>query len=61
VSTKTFATIKQAEARARMASVRRARQNRRAALAEDRHALADGSQGRLTNLPQVMRAMARWA
>jgi hypothetical protein len=61
VSAKSFATIKRAEARARMASLRRAKQSQRAAAGENRHGLADGSQGRLTNLSQAMRAMARWA
>jgi hypothetical protein len=59
VSAKNFNLIKRAEARARMASVRAARENpRRAAAVERRHALADGSKGRLTNLFQVMQAMA---
>jgi hypothetical protein len=59
VSRKTFASLKRAEARARMASVRRARQNpRKAAAIERRHAVADGSKGRLANLFQVMQAMA---
>jgi len=63
VSTKTFADIKQAEAQARMASVRRARRSRRAALAEQKRVsiFGDFSKGRITNLPQVMQAMARWA
>jgi hypothetical protein len=63
VSTKTFATIKQAEVQARMASARRAKKSRKAALAEQKRvSIFEGfSKGRITNLPQVMRAMARWA
>jgi hypothetical protein len=57
---KTFATLKQAEARARMSSLRRARKSRRAAEVEQqRSSLVDGSKYRITNLAQVMRAMAR--
>ena len=62
MSAKNFTQLKQAEARARMTSVRLARKNpRKASALEQRHALADGSKGRITNLSQVMRAMARWA
>jgi hypothetical protein len=59
VSAKKFNALKRAEGRARMTSVRAAQKNpRRAAAEERRHALADGSKGRLTNLYQVLQAMA---
>lgn len=57
-----FAAFKQAEARERMAALRRARKSRRAAQAEQRAAgLVDGSVGRITNLRQVFQAMAAYA
>ena len=57
-----FAASKQAEARERMASLRRARKSRRAALVEQRTAgLIDGSVGRITNLRQVFKEMAAYA
>ncbi len=57
-----FEAIKREEARQRMAALRRARKSRRAALAEQRKAgLFDGSVGRITNLRQVIQAMAKYA
>jgi hypothetical protein len=62
VSVNSFEAVKRAEARERMASLRRARKSRRAALAEQRAAgLFDGSVGRITNLRQVFKAMAEYA
>ena len=60
MSGKTFATTKQAEARARMASVRRAKRSRQAALQEQRRvSLVKGaSRWQITNLGKVLRAMA---
>jgi hypothetical protein len=62
VSTKSFQALKRAEARQRMASLRRAQTSRRAARAEDRrHGLVNGAEGRIVNLSRVMRAMAAWS
>ena len=62
VSANSFAVSKRAEARGRMASLRRARKNRAAAEREQRAAgLIDGSAGRITNLRQVFKAMAAYA
>lgn len=59
---RSVAELKREEARQRMAALQRAGRSRRAALVEQRRAsLVDGSQGRITNLPKVMRAMAKWA
>jgi hypothetical protein len=56
----TFAAIKRAEAKARMASLRRARKSRGAAVAEQRRAslVGDGSKWRITNLARVLQAMS---
>lgn len=60
--TNSFAAFKRAEARERMASLRRARKSRRAARAEQRAAgILDGSVGRITNLRQVLEAMSEYA
>jgi hypothetical protein len=62
VKAESFEAIKREEARQRMAALRRARKSRRAALAEQRKAgLFDGSVGRITNLRQVIQAMAKYA
>jgi hypothetical protein len=62
VSVNSFEAVKRAEARERMASLRRARKSRRAAATEQRAAgLLDGSVGRITNLRQVFKAMAEYA
>ncbi|MEJ0091798.1 MAG: hypothetical protein WDM80_18865 [Limisphaerales bacterium] len=60
MSAKTFATIKRAEAQARMASLRRARKSRGAAAAEQRRAslVGGGSKWRITNLASVLQAMS---
>ena len=58
----TFEDIKRAEARERMAALRRARRSPAAARKEQRAAsLFDGSVGRITNLRQVLQAMAKYA
>jgi hypothetical protein len=62
VSASTVQSLKRGEARQRMADLRRACKSRKAAIGfERRYAVADGSKGRITNLAQVMHAMARWA
>ena len=54
-----FAALKKAEARERMAALRRARKSRAAAMKEQKAAsILDGSIGRITNLRQVLLAMA---
>jgi hypothetical protein len=60
VSVKNFSTLKRAEARARMASARRGRKSRRAALVEQRHAslVKGASRWQVTNLASVLQAMA---
>jgi hypothetical protein len=60
VSVKSIRALKREEARQRMADVRRARKSRRAAIAfERRYALTYGAKGRITNLRQMMEAMAQ--
>jgi hypothetical protein len=60
VNAKGYRTFKRAEARQRMADLHRARRSRRAAVAfEQRYALANGAKGRITNLRQMMQAMAQ--
>lgn len=62
MSVNSFAAFKRAEARERMAALRRARKSRRAARAEQRAAgILDGSAGRITNLRQVFKAMSEYA
>jgi len=59
VSANSFKALKEVEARERMASLRRARKSPRAAQAEQRAvAVLNGSRGRITNLRQVLTAMA---
>ena len=60
VSTKSVRALKRAEARQRMADLRRARKSRRAAIAEQRHSslFGNAAEWRLTNLAQVLKAMA---
>ena len=59
MSTKSVQALKRAEGRQRMADLRHARTSRRAALAfERRYALAYGAKGRITNLREMMQAMA---
>ncbi len=60
VNVRSFHALKRAEDRERMADLRRARRNRRAAVAfERRYALTYGSKGRITNLREMMQAMAQ--
>ena len=57
-----FAEMKREEARQRMAALRRARRSPAAARKEQRAAsLFDGSVGRITNLREVLQAMAKYA
>lgn len=57
-----FEAIRRQEVRQRMAALHRARKSRRAALVEQRKAgLFDGSVGHITNLRQVLQAMAKYA
>ena len=59
----TFEDIKRAEARERMAALRRARRSPAAARKEQRAAslFGDASKWRITNLRQVLQAMAKYA
>ena len=60
VSTKSIRALKRAEARQRMADVRRARKSWGAAMAfERRYALTYGAKGRITNLREMLQAMAQ--
>ena len=60
MSAKSIRALKREEARQRMADVRRARKSRRAAIAfERRYALTYGAKGPITNLRQMMEAMAQ--
>jgi hypothetical protein len=64
VSATTFEALKREEARQRMAALRRARKSPAAALREQRAAsLIDGAagNGRITNLRQMLEAMADYA
>lgn len=57
-----FQALQRAEARQRIAALRRARKSRRAAVAEQRAAgILDGSIGRITNLRQVFKALTAYA
>ena len=57
-----FAEMKREEARQRMAALRRARRSPAAARKEQREAsLFNGSVGRITNLREVLQAMAKYA
>lgn len=60
MSAKSIRALKREEARQRMTDLRRARKSRRAAIAfERRYALTYGAKGRITNLRQMMEAMAQ--
>jgi len=62
VSANSFTAFKRAEARERMAALRRARKSLAAARKEQRAAgFLNGSLGRITNLRQVFNAMAEYA
>ena len=57
-----FAGMKREEARQRMAGPRRARRSPAAARKEQREAsMFNGSVGRITNLREVLQAMAKYA
>lgn len=57
---KSFEAIMREKARQRMADLRKARLSPQATRAyQRRYGLADGSKGRITNLPEVFEAMAR--
>lgn len=59
MKTNSFAEMKREEARQRMAALRRARRSPAAARKEQRQAsLFNGSVGRITNLREVLQAMA---
>jgi hypothetical protein len=60
VSANTFRAVKSAEARQRMADLRRACKSRRAAIAEQGHSslFGNAAEWRLTNLAQVLKAMS---
>jgi hypothetical protein len=60
VSTKSDQTLKRAEARQRMADLRRARKSRRAAIAEQRQSslFGNAAEWQFTNLVQVLKAMS---
>ncbi len=61
MSANSFAALKRAEARERMAALRRARKSRAAAWKEQRAAsLFNGATGRITNMRQVLEAMAKY-
>lgn len=59
----TYSLLKEQEARRRMAAVRRARKGARSAKAEQRRAslVGNASKWQITNLRQVVNAMAKWA
>jgi hypothetical protein len=60
VSDKSIRALKREEARQRMADLRRARRNRSTALAfERRYVLAYGLKGQITNLREMLQAMAQ--
>jgi hypothetical protein len=60
VKANSLRAVKRAEARQRMADLRRARRSPRAAIAfERRYALTYGAKGRITNLREMMQAMAQ--
>jgi hypothetical protein len=57
-----FADMKREEARQRMAALRRARRSPAAARKEQREAsMFNGSTGKITNLREVLEAMAKYA
>lgn len=57
-----FQTMKRQEAQARMAAVRKARRSPKAAAEQQRRAslVGDGAKWRITNLKQVVHAIAQW-
>ena len=58
-----FNEVKRQEAKARMAALRQARRNPQAAAKIKRRVslVGDGAKWRISNLKQVVRAMAKWA
>jgi hypothetical protein len=62
VKTTSFEKIKRQEAKNRMAAIREARRNPRAAARLQKRAslVGDGAKWRITNLNEVARAIARW-
>jgi hypothetical protein len=57
-----FREMKRQEAQARMAAVRKARRSPQAAAEQQRRAslVGDGAKWRITNLKQVVHAIAQW-
>jgi hypothetical protein len=57
-----YSEIKRQEAESRMAAVRKARRSPKAAAEQQRRAslVGDGAKWRITNLKEVVRAIARW-
>jgi hypothetical protein len=57
----TFEQVKKLEAKNRMAAIRRARRSPAAAMAEQKRAslVGDGAKWRITNLAEVVRALAK--
>jgi hypothetical protein len=60
---RSFAVLKKQEARRRMAALRELKNGTRTAAELQRRAslVGNGAKWRITNLPQVMKAMSRWA
>jgi len=58
-----FQQMKRQEAQSRMAAARKARRSPRAAAAQQRRAslVGNGPKWRITNINQVVRAIAKWA
>ena len=58
-----FQQMKRQEAQSRMAAARQARRSPQAAAAQQRRAsmVGSGAKWRITNLNQVVRAIAKWA
>jgi hypothetical protein len=59
----TFHQMKRREEQARMSAVRKVRQSPKAAVAQQRRAslVGDGAKWRITNLRQVVHAIAQWS
>jgi len=62
VKTASFSTLKEQEARSRMAALRQARRNPKSASRIQRRVslVGGGAKWRITNLNQVARAIAKW-
>jgi len=63
VKTADFNEVKRQESQSRMAAVRKARRNPKAAAALQRRAslVGSGAKWRITNFKQVAKAMSKWA